>query len=304
MKILPNIEVLELKYCTVDLELYDDLLKYSKNVRRIQLSKVTFKNKFKWLLQQYEKLEHLELCVAGRADTIDELCTFFQRNPNIRSFSCDSATFLFNEVALLNSEAQLDTFEVKHWENWFFIKDIWDLLGRLHTRGFYKRLHINAKSKFERDELPGMKLLETIFLEKLSIVWCDSTLQPLSTHLIEYSEMEISEIANMSRTELLVRNLINVERLELERGSVDNAPVNILLLIQKLKHLKKIKLVHFHSEETIELDRLNEEREKLIGVKKVTIYVPDAVYLATKWATKNGITNFSMIEMKRIHSYE
>lgn len=307
LKILPNIEVLELRYCTVDLDFYDDLLKYCKNVRRIQSTQVKFKKKFKWLLQQYEKLEHLEICVGDDfADRIDELCTFFQRNPNIRSFSCNPATLWSFEDALLNSEVQLDTFELKPWDDWFLIEDIWDLLGRLQTHGFYKRLHINVRSILEgyAYELPGKKFLETICLEKLSIFRCNSTFEPISTHLIEYSEMVKSEIANMSRTELLVRNLINVERLDLERGSIDHAPLNILLLIQKLKHLKKINLVHFESEEIIQLERLNEEREKLVGAKKVTIYVPDAVYLATKWATKNGITNFNMIEMKRIHSYE
>lgn len=47
------------------------------------------------------------------------------------------------------------------------------------------------------------------------------------------------------------------------------------------------------------------EREKLVGARKITIYVPDAIYyLATKCATENGITNFNFIEMKRIDSEE
>lgn len=49
---------------------------------------------------------------------------------------------------------------------------------------------------------------------------------------------------------------------------------------------------------------LNTEREKLDGAQKVMIYVPDTVFLLTKWATRNGTTNFSLIEMKRTESYE
>lgn len=83
LKILPNIEVLELKASTITQDLYDILLKYCKHIRRIQLTRVTFKNNnYKWLLRQYEKLEHLGLGV-DTSNRIDKLCTFFECNPNI-----------------------------------------------------------------------------------------------------------------------------------------------------------------------------------------------------------------------------
>lgn len=74
LKILPKIEVLELAYSTVDQDLWDILLKYCKNLRWIELTHVTFKNNYEWLLQQYEKLERLELCV----DTILRIDEVFQ----------------------------------------------------------------------------------------------------------------------------------------------------------------------------------------------------------------------------------
>lgn len=72
---------------------------------------------------------------GDNSDRIDELCTFFERNPHIRSFSCDSNTFMSNKEALLNPKVKLDTFELK---NHFLCKDLfeekslWNLLHQLH----------------------------------------------------------------------------------------------------------------------------------------------------------------------------
>lgn len=300
LKILPKIEVLELANSTVTEDLYGVLLKYCKNVRHIQLSRVTFETNYNWLLQRYEKLERLELGVNTR-ERIHELSTFFERNSNIRSFSCDYFTLMSNKDAILNSKVKLDTFELK---GNYFEKSLWDLLYQLHTNGFKKRLDINARNNFPLDQFSAIQFLEQIFLGDSDL----DALEPLSTHLIEYAET-VSKYETLpwnyimksgkSKNEIFVEQFMNVERLYLFRGTLD-----ILLLIKKLRNLKKIKLFNFKSAETLQLDMLNTEREKLAGAQKVTFYVPDTVFLSTKWATRNGTTNFSLIEMKRTDSYE
>lgn len=50
----------------------------------------------------------------------------------------------------------------------------------------------------------------------------------------------------------------------------------------------------------IDLAVLNEARTILAIDLKVTIYVPERVYLATKWAMKE--TDFGMIKLRRIES--
>lgn len=42
----------------------------------------------------------------------------------------------------------------------------------------------------------------------------------------------------------------------------------------------------------------NEERAKLFGARKITIYVRHRDFLATKWTTRNCDTNLSFIEMR------
>lgn len=54
----------------------------------------------------------------------------------------------------------------------------------------------------------------------------------------------------------------------------------------------------------LNLVALNEERSKLTGARKITIYFRDDIFLATKWTTLHGNTNLSLIEMKRSDSLE
>lgn len=52
----------------------------------------------------------------------------------------------------------------------------------------------------------------------------------------------------------------------------------------------------------IDLHALNKEREKLPDAQKITPYIEEDNYLATKWAF--GETDFGLIRMKKHTSYE
>ena len=84
------------------------------------------------------------------------------------------------------------------------------------------------------------------------------------------------------------------------------ASINKLLpLIQRLPKLKSFCIQNFESYETdkqIDLFELNEERKKLPGACKLTIYVSENVYLSTKMANINLYTKHDLIEIKRIES--
>lgn len=307
LKILPNIEVLELTHGTVDQDLYDILLKYCRNVRCIRIHWTVVNHKCKWLQKKYDKLEHLEFCVNA-GDLIFPFSEYFERNPNTRSFACTALTLWSNKKALLECTAKLDTLELKCWDfhGWFDNEAILvDVLYQLHTNGFYERLNLSDLGNLYykgNNRWRLMPFLKTLCIDSI----CCSSIEPFSTHLVEYVETgdfpyfwNDKMPSGKSKNETLVENLINVERLYVYRETFD-----ILLFIKRLRNLKKLKLFKFGSAETLQLDMLNTEREKLAGAQKVTIYVPDAVYLATKWATANGNTHFSLIEMKRSKSYE
>lgn len=294
LNILPNIEMLKLRFCTVVGDLYDVLLKYCANVQHLQICRVTLKDN-KWLLRRYEKLERLDLAVndENTINKIDELCSFFELNPNVRSFSSEKFTLWSNKDALLNSKVNLDTFELKQYPTEYVLdKTMWDLLRQLHTHGFYKCLHTNGFDLHLNSRHHGYfaPLLRKIFISDCEdLIW-------VSNHFIECNEIAIRCGLHVWSNEIFVSNMEHPFEFENQ--------VDILQYIQQMKNLKKIKLFDFKFEAILNLEMLNTEREKLAGSRKVTIYVPDAVYLATKWATKNGTTNFSLIEMKRIDSYE
>lgn len=79
---------------------------------------------------------------------------------------------------------------------------------------------------------------------------------------------------------------------------------DILPFFRRSTKLNKIKIQYQGEQKVLNLSMLNKERAKLVGARKMTIYVEDDVYLATKWATKNGDIHLSLVEMRRSSSYE
>ncbi|XP_031639430.1 uncharacterized protein LOC116351467 [Contarinia nasturtii] len=310
-KILRKIQVLKLQHCVVqDQDFYKLILQHCKDIRRIsiQFSSVKFHYGHKWLKKHYPKLEHLDLNLEC-SWKIDELSTFFKRNPNLRSFSYDSYSVWPNKDALLKSKIKLDTFELKFVDLHAFVvkcfryergskgnelKILWDLLKQLRIQGFYKRLRIGASSNhtLENDQCLNKSLnaiAKSIGVAKMKI--------DQSIFFDLYENYKNNEMCT-----LLCNDVVNVKRLYLNTVSA----FDILPIIQQAKNVKKIKFhpkTEFKSN-VLKLEFLNAEREKLDGAKKVTIYVPDDVFATTKWATKNGNTDLGSVEIKRIESYD
>lgn len=95
--------------------------------------------------------------------------------------------------------------------------------------------------------------------------------------------------------EVLAKNLLKLDRLTIYRTRFEH----ILPFIQHSVNLKTIAIEYFDGD-ILDLPALNKERKKLLGARKVTIYVEERVFLATKWASKT--THLGFIELKRIES--
>lgn len=52
----------------------------------------------------------------------------------------------------------------------------------------------------------------------------------------------------------------------------------------------------------LDVAALNEERKKLEGARKVTIYVIEDIYLRTKWSTHS--INLNLVEIRRFESVD
>lgn len=249
-------------------------------------------------------LEHLELTPRGDA-RINELQQFFTINSQIKSFCTTSDCLFANRHCLMEINTKLDWLEVKHFmanafhlrENEFDLNAFCRLLNQLYEREFFKCLHFyvpNVNEEFS-DQLILLHALEKLTIDKFTN--CFNLLQ-----LKHLKELNIFEYANARNFEQLAKNLVNLERLLLQDASYND----LLPFIQQSAKLKHVKIFAKEAKQftghVINLIRWNKEREKLIGARKMHIYIEDNVFLATKRATKNGNINFNMIEMRRTNS--
>lgn len=198
------------------------------------------------------------------------------------------------------------------------VKMLWDLLIQLHNQGFYKRLLLCTPSV---DQELSNKLTAVPGLETLRI---DRFQESFSIPLLSESELKdliILDGLNVKDAEILANGLVKLERLHVDQSTIEA----ILPFIRQSKKLNKIKILlkspirflnlyYFNNVEEsdvkttswriLNLATINEEREKLPNARKVIIYVSDDVFLATKWAARNGDINLNLIKMKRSKSFE
>lgn len=165
-----------------------------------------------------------------------------------------------------------------------------DFLNELHQRGFYKRLHIFVVTQEFQNHIDAFKVLVTVhFLDVLYGLPC-----PTSTSLTELGVQFLSGSNNIASL------YPNLKRFWIYGASVDD----IFPLIRHSRHLKEILVFRFHCvyKSVLNPTTLNAERNKLNGAEKLTIYVNERIYLATKWASKS--INLDLIEIKRTVSYD
>lgn len=118
---LSKLDSLKLYHCSAYGEFYAELLNFCTSLKRLYLGlplgkcldyfeKTHFHDGIMigtgndWLLRKYPTLEHLELC-QPEPFKINELKSFFDQNPNIRSFGINDTLLLKNKESLLSSEA-------------------------------------------------------------------------------------------------------------------------------------------------------------------------------------------------------
>ncbi|XP_031635570.1 uncharacterized protein LOC116348651 [Contarinia nasturtii] len=300
-QLLPQLEVVQNDNCYMNGDIYDLIFKYCKNLREIHFQNssvgIRTNGELNWLLQEYPKLQYFELTPRDSYQ-IEELRDFFVRNPNVHRFST-SVDFLWdNRDILLNSKAKLDVLELKRISHtWSPLykrqtpENILELLNRLHEQGFYKRLHIYVDDVDEKigTSLASFKGLEFLYIRNLVEIYILAQLTNLRELMIWGGSRDMEILANA---------LIKLERLYIFVSNIDE----IMPFIRRSPKLNKIKFIPLKEGVVLNLTMLNAERAKLIGARKITIYTRDDVFLATKWTTRNGDTNLSFIEMRRLDS--
>lgn len=254
-----------------------------------------------WTIQKYPKLEYFK----WYSDEMKGLTTFLELSPNIHTFGTFADYLWLNSSLLMSAKFSLNTLMIVVLEDIDFNLFV-RLLNRLNRRGVYKRLYLHLtvpdedtiRSMSSINALVGLRFLHRNGLINQSIDMVN--MKNLEDLFIDCGENIIDMDAfTMSLTKLKHIKFCFVNTFE-----------HIVQLISRAANLKTIsvRLIRggnqIFNEETnvINLLALKKIREKLVDAKKLTLYVHEKVYLASKWAFK--MTDFGSIRVKRWSSYD
>lgn len=238
--ILPQIETVQIRNCSMSRNFYDLMLKYCVNLKYIYVQNAdsSFNSKHEWMLEYYPMLEHFEL-MPSYPIVVDELETFFQCNSKVKRFSTSARFLWINRNQLLQSNVKLNILEIKAEDFSEYDESgnkiiLWDLLTKLHERGFYKRLFLytdcvdqDLSNKF--NSVPG---LETLCIRRFTQSYSIPSLTSLK-------ELILLKGSNVNDMKTLANGLVKLERLYVEKATIED----ILPFIQKSTRLNKIKLI-------------------------------------------------------------
>lgn len=282
-----------------DGNLFDALLASCSNMKRLSLEGVLpSDNEHKWMQRIYPELELIEYipkyCVRAEGPALK---SFFELNTTIKQITIGAKILIGNRETFKNLNIKLDTLAI---ENGYPKYVRANLLNELHECGFYKKLHYHAYAIRQRDIdlLVGVRGL--VKLHCHSTGYKDHVAVAALTNL---EELCVTYSIRISDLKLLPDTLLKLKCIQFFEASSDD----ILPFVCRAAKMNKIEVEtllhgsHFNERDNVlNLLALNDEREKLVTARKITIYVNEDVYLATKWAMKQ--TDFSLIEIKRITS--
>lgn len=232
-KILPQLEVVQIKNGQIIGNFYELMLKYCEKLKSVYVQNCKSDDGYDWLLADYPNLRHLEL-IPSHLHVIEELSEFFALNPKVQRFS-SSGDFLWNNRnEFLMNNAKLDILEIKSNHFAGCGDSIWELLKQLHLKGFYKRLFLYTDG-INQDL--SIKLASLPNLETLCIRWFSGTYN--LTFLSNLKELILLDGLNANDAEILANGLWKLERLYVDKVTIED----ILPFIRHSVKLNKIKML-------------------------------------------------------------
>lgn len=258
-----------------------------------------------WMLRQYPMLEKFELTKTGcfSGTPRPEFGTFLERNPNIRALAT-SADWHWSDAA----DLKLDVFAIDCNDDLesSLVSGILDNLVKMNEKGenFFERLHFYSygiTAEWHTCHIEKISKMEKLYMHS---AW----IGPMEMENLKEVRLrgfkDILYDATDHAKEILVDGMVNLERVSFGGAGL----VDILSFICGSRKLAKFRIESFAEgalqNGAINLLAWNNQRKQLDGARKVTIYVDEEVYLATKWASHHGQTDFDFVELKRHASHD
>lgn len=301
--VLNQVETIEISSRQIQGEFHENFLQFCWNLKHLCIWNVDGNRLIgsgnEWLFRHYPKLEHLELDdsdIGGAiyGQEVIELKTFFELNPNIRMFNTSVHFLWMNRNWLKGAEITLDLLNLygdcdamdEHMDEFYVF------LTELFKQGFYKRLNL-CESIVHVNRISSLNGIEVLHLEIANSN--DSVELPPLKNVKELSFRQGSDALKA-----LANDFNNVEQICMVFAEFSD----ILPFIRHSARIKQIEVyqlgkrkVDYFINGIIDVIALDKERQKLNRARKVTVYVDEQVFLATKWA---GMTTSStLVAMKR-----
>lgn len=308
--ILPKIDTLVIRYCENEIgttEFFEEYLSLAANLRTLEIisnrGAILNENNNEWLKRKYPSLQKVVL--DSRRPQIAGLRGFLEMNPNIRWLGMERTRFLVHGEELFASNVKLDDLTID--DDSYFGDDyplvdwqpVFHLLQSLYDRGFYKRVHISMEITQQNDvnllasisglhSLRIMRLKENCVFSSLKNIKCfyAQSVEPVS---FDMSSLGLNYIINLEYIYIYIKsceNLSFIEKCACEMANLTSLDV-IFLKTEKPTSLD------------IPLFKWNEKRQKLRNARKLIIYIENCWFYITKWHTRNGDLNLSLIEIRR-----
>lgn len=303
--ILGQLEEVTFKNVTMTAEFRTLSFQFCTNVRRLVIKgihdDIVIGADNSWLCRRYSRLDTVHFDdiddvngVTTRIGNIEGLTTFFNLNPNVRNFTTSYDFLVENLEALLASHAQLTVLKIQTPLQPHRIDgEIRNALRRLYDNGFYQRLRLcNVEIRRQRDldKIATIRSIEALYIEEMQI--CAITIPPLmGNSLKEIGWLDVSAINSPNRT----AKSLQAERMYIHVTSIKE----MLPFVRFASNLQSIYVKHFEEDDevtVVDVVKLNKQRAQLDGVRKMTIYVNEDIYLATKHASLP--TSCSLVELQ------
>lgn len=302
--ILPQIEIVNIHECQCDSsfghDFYDDFLKFCPNLKVLVVSGddgnengILQPGENRWLQQKYPSLQMVHF-IQSFTFKINGLRSFLERNSTIQTFSTTAAFLWKNRKELLQSNIKLDSLNVQISDlddSMDFVDSNCEFWNHLYERGFYKRLQLNLDNESFVNQFSSLIGLESLSLDisPTDFAFGDDCDLSCIKKLFVTNTFKIPD----GKLLLPAERLLNLEHLVLNFADSDD----LSMLISGFLKLRTIKINWFSGD--LNLRKLNNERQKLTGAPKITIYVPENTFQNVKYSTWNGDLNLEFIEIKR-----
>lgn len=281
--ILKNIESIQLNTNKAIGNIFEQLSNYCPKLKQLDACDP----EAALFLQYYPTLEHLRY-LPFKCGRIEELSTFFDKHLKLKQFVTNRGFLWENRDVLNQTTAQLDLLNVyfNKTDNTVPFDQFIELLNTLYERGFYKTLQLSLPHGIEssniqhlRNTIATLPHFDRLFVNTHSLVDL--------TNLTHIKSLRIQELlcgfnCKITEVESLAKSLQNLEQLTFQSA-------NISAIRPFVRYAKKLQIITIFLllESCLSLNALNEERKKLPDACKIVLCVPEKVFLAIKWKSRN-----------------